>query len=283
MGLDSSKVKFSNGLRDFCALVCVAILLGPAAHGRNKQGDKLLKLGEKAEAQKQYDLALNYYDQALATDPRDPAYLLSEQRVRNKAAEGHVAEGKKLVQQQRLDEALVEFNKAYLNDPSSQIAMQEIRQTTAMIRERSKLPGGTPVLTPAERARQEIEKRINSLEGPPTLRPITNQITSLKMNNQPARVLYETVGKLAGINVLFDPQGFETLAGKNFNLELTNVTLDGVMQAPARPDEDRRGNFEHGGWAAPYAAMAEAGAKFATMGGLLLGRRTVRGLLHCLA
>ena len=32
-----------------------------------------------------------------------------------------------------------------------------------------------------------------------------------------------------------------------------NVTLDGVMQAPAYKDEDRRGGFEHGGWAMPYA------------------------------
>ncbi len=60
---------------------------------------------------------------------------------------------------------------------------------------------------------------------------------------------------------------------------LTNVTLDGVMQAPARPDEDRRGGFEHGGWAAPYAAMAELAptqteGSGATRGGLLLGRRT---------
>ncbi len=54
----------------------------------------------------------------------------------------------------------------------------------------------------------------------------------------------------------------------------TNVTLDGVMQAPARPDEDRRGGFEHGGWAAPYAAMAQAGDSIANMGALLLGRRT---------
>lgn len=52
-----------------------------------------------------------------------------------------------------------------------------------------------------------------------------------------------------------------------------NVTLDGVMQAPGRPDEDRRGAFEHGGWAVPYAAMG-TGASGATNTSLLLGRRT---------
>jgi dihydrofolate reductase len=54
----------------------------------------------------------------------------------------------------------------------------------------------------------------------------------------------------------------------------TNVSLDGVMQAPGRADEDPRNGFEHGGWAAPYAAMAQAGQVFATAGALLLGRRT---------
>jgi dihydrofolate reductase len=56
-----------------------------------------------------------------------------------------------------------------------------------------------------------------------------------------------------------------------------SVTLDGVMQAPGRPDEDRRGGFEHGGWAAPYAD--EQSGRLASEGmestrGLLLGRRT---------
>ncbi len=56
-----------------------------------------------------------------------------------------------------------------------------------------------------------------------------------------------------------------------------NVTLDGVMQAPARPDEDRRGDFEHGGWATPYfdSVMAEAaGEGMAGGGAMLFGRRT---------
>jgi len=54
----------------------------------------------------------------------------------------------------------------------------------------------------------------------------------------------------------------------------TNLTLDGVMQAPAAPDEDPRGGFEHGGGAAPYAAMQEAGDALAFDGALLFGRRT---------
>jgi dihydrofolate reductase len=56
-----------------------------------------------------------------------------------------------------------------------------------------------------------------------------------------------------------------------------NVTLDGVMQAPGRPDEDRRGGFTHGGWAAPYfdPVMGEVAAEGISQGGaLLLGRRT---------
>ncbi len=53
-----------------------------------------------------------------------------------------------------------------------------------------------------------------------------------------------------------------------------NVSLDGVMQAPARPDEDTRGGFTHGGWAAPYAAMPSTGEAMANAGGLLLGRTT---------
>jgi dihydrofolate reductase len=57
----------------------------------------------------------------------------------------------------------------------------------------------------------------------------------------------------------------------------TSVTLDGVMQAPGRPDEDRRGGFTHGGWAPPYndPVMGQVMAKgMADSGPLLLGRRT---------
>jgi dihydrofolate reductase len=61
---------------------------------------------------------------------------------------------------------------------------------------------------------------------------------------------------------------------------INSVTLDGVAQAPARSDEDRRGGFQHGGWGKPYADAVAAKAMAARMsrpvseGALLLGRTT---------
>lgn len=63
---------------------------------------------------------------------------------------------------------------------------------------------------------------------------------------------------------------------------MNHVTLDGVMQAPGRADEDTRDGFEHCGWSAPYiddVMLAAVGARIAESGGLLLGRRTYEDLL----
>jgi dihydrofolate reductase len=57
-----------------------------------------------------------------------------------------------------------------------------------------------------------------------------------------------------------------------------NISLDGVMQAPARADEDPRDGFEHGGWAIPYfdavAGQVMGERMAARRGALLFGRRT---------
>jgi dihydrofolate reductase len=60
---------------------------------------------------------------------------------------------------------------------------------------------------------------------------------------------------------------------------LNHVSLDGVMQAPARPEEDTRGGFAHGGWSAPdvdEVMMGKAGPPMGSIsaGALLLGRIT---------
>jgi dihydrofolate reductase len=55
-----------------------------------------------------------------------------------------------------------------------------------------------------------------------------------------------------------------------------HLTLDGVMQAPGRPEEDRRGGFEHGGWTTLWDPVIASVAQesMASTPALLLGRRT---------
>lgn len=57
----------------------------------------------------------------------------------------------------------------------------------------------------------------------------------------------------------------------------TFLTLDGIMQSPGAPDEDRGGGFEHGGWLIPYADDDMGrfiGETFAQADAFLLGRKT---------
>jgi dihydrofolate reductase len=58
---------------------------------------------------------------------------------------------------------------------------------------------------------------------------------------------------------------------------IEHISLDGVIQAPGAPDEDKDGNYQHGGWTRPYADPAIKDAIAAAHGktfDLLLGRRT---------
>lgn len=219
-------------LRVGVALVALALLLTTALNANNKKGDKLMKQGAEAEEQKDYDKAVDLYNRAVQADPNDPGYQLAERRARFESAEAHTRDGLKLREQQKLDDALVELQKAYITDPSYTIALQEIHNTEEMIRERAKLPANARVLSPVQKAEKAIDTRVKSLQGPPELRPLNNQITNLRMNNQSTRVLYDTVAKLAGINVLFDSQGTSGFGGggqQNFNLDLNRVTLEEAL------------------------------------------------------
>jgi len=234
--------------RKFVALLLVFLMTGGGLEAKTRKGDRFLKEGRAAEVQKNYDQALAMYEKAASEDPSDTEYILSVRRMRFTAGEAHVNAGQALRGEGKLDAALAEFEKAAAIDPSSLIAESEIARTNEMIEREKRLaaqPGAKPrtsaerAMTPAEEARQETGKRIAEMMSAPELRPISRQITTLKMNNQPPKVLFETVGKLAGINVIFDPdftsggtaKNFSTSGGtaKNFSVDLTNITLEEAL------------------------------------------------------
>lgn len=224
-------------MRDFKRLATyflLAALLVVSADAKTRKGDKLLEQGREAEARKQWETALDFYEQAMLEDPADAAYQLSMRRVRFQAAMARVEIGQKLRAAGKLEEALQQFQRAYAIDPSATMAEQELRTTIQMI-QREKAPATRSAapeergLTPAEKAQKEAEERAERLLPIPELRPLQRQISTLRMNNQPVKVLYETVGKLAGINVIFDPE-YQNPPGKStFTVDLSNTTLEEAL------------------------------------------------------
>jgi general secretion pathway protein D len=216
------------------AALLVVAMLGTQlpVSARTRKGDKLLAQGKAAEAKGELDKALQIYESALNEDPTEPAYLLNARRTRFLASERHVKDGQKIRADGHLTDALVEFQRAYAIDPASTLAQQEIRRTKEMIeRERRKANGqpeeepNNPGMTPAEVAQHEENVRIDSLQNVPELRPLNSNPFTLKMNGQKPRVLFETVGKIAGINVLFDPEYEQQNATRPQSVDLTGSTL----------------------------------------------------------
>jgi general secretion pathway protein D len=197
---------------------------------RTRKGDKFLKEGQQAEVRKQWETALDLYEKALLEDPADAAYMMAAKRVRFQAGMTHVDAGQKLRSAGRLEEALASFQKAYAIDPSIGIAEQEIYRTKEMI-EREKGKAGQPAapeeraLTPAEKAQKEVDDKVSRMLPIPELAPLNRQPLNLKMNNQPVKVLFDTVGKLAGINVVFDSE-YQPAQRNTFTIDLTNTTLE---------------------------------------------------------
>src|ERR1022692_4502976 len=215
----------------------LAILLGLAAlagclavpmTARTRKGDKFLAQGKEREVRKDWDGALDFYNKALAEDPTDPGYQLEVHQARFQASQAHVSQGLKARKEGSLGQALVEFQKAYGIDPSSSVAEQEIKTTTQMI-EREKKKGAdsdTRSLTPSQLARRNSEQKLDSMLPVPELRPLNQQPINVKMNGQPTKVLFETVGKLANINVLFDSEFKDT---NKQSIELTGATLNEAL------------------------------------------------------
>lgn len=202
------------------------------AEARTRKGDKLVKQGREFELRKQYEKALELYEQAMSDDPGDTGYQLASRRVRFQAAMSRVALGQKLRDQGELEPALAEFLKAYAIDPSAAVAEQEIRRTREMMEREKKQPGGQAAergLTPADQAREAMTEKVARIQPVPELKPIQRQIGALKMNNQPIRVLYETVGKLAGINVIFDAEFQPPPGRQNYTVDLSNSTLEEAL------------------------------------------------------
>jgi general secretion pathway protein D len=213
-------------------IVLVIALGGLLLEARTRKGDKLLAQSRAAELRKDWDKAISFAEQALSEDPADIGYQLTASRLRFYAAQFHIDQGLKLRSQGQLEQALTEFQKGYGINPASTLAGEEIERTKQMIERAKQEPGLKPeerAKTPAQVERQNEEKKFAAMERLPELKPLNADPIYLKMNNQPPKVLFETVGKYAGVNVLFDPEYTSTGTQKAQSIELNNSTLNEAL------------------------------------------------------
>ena len=173
----------------------------------------------KAEALQDYDTALEHYQKALKSDPFNANYRIKADQLRFEASQFHVRQGQKLREKGDLQMALAEFQKALLMDPSSAIAGQEIKATEELL-------GASEKAADAAAAPPKEESTTPPLATtPPILKPLSTAPINLRMSNT-ARIVFETIGKLAGLTVVFDPE----FPDRRIPVELNNVTLEQALE-----------------------------------------------------
>ncbi len=206
-------------IRPAAVLLLIGIIVAAALAA--DQAKALFNRAKDAEARQNYEQAYDLYKQAYDLKPTDLAYRASFERLRFLAGASHVHRGQLLREAGQLDAALAEFQKAVEIDPSSAIAKQELRRTQKAI-EQAKSPAPQALV---KQPSTGLQKRVEEAGGPVDLTPISNIPINLKITED-AKVIYETVGKLAGVNVLFDPD----YTSRRIKIELNNVSLEDALQ-----------------------------------------------------
>ncbi len=197
-------------------LLILAVTLAPAAD----KAKVIYNKGKDAETRQNYEQAYDFYKEAYDLKPGDLSYRAAYERLRFLAGASHVHRGQLLRGTGQLDAALAEFQKATEIDPSSSIAQQELRQTKQMID--AAKAAGPKAAAPAPTGMQKL---LADAGGPVELATISNVPINLKITED-SKVIYETVGKLAGINVLFDPD----YTSRRIKIELNNVSLEEALE-----------------------------------------------------
>jgi general secretion pathway protein D len=238
--------------------------------------------GVKAATEQKYDAAYQAFQQAFALKPKNPRYESAYLEARQRAAEQHIHNGVKLRSDQKLQEALAEFQRAAQIDGTNYDALQELQATAALIKKQeAEAANATP------KPQSALARLLEQAEGPPELQPSPNTPITLRMTTTADNV-YRTIGKLGGINVLFDLD----YKPQKITIELNEVMMQEALRLVAlesktfwRPisstaifvsAEGKRKEFEDNVMKTFYLRNASTSAELQEVAGTLKGMLEVK-------
>jgi general secretion pathway protein D len=219
--LDSKSTIFSGlgeSMLRKCGRLILCVSFGLCAAGCPK-GHSEYGLGEKAESLQDYDAALNYYQKAVKSDPHNATFRIRLNQARFEAGEMHIKRGLEMRKRGELDGAVLEFQKALAADPSSSIAEQELSRTAEIITEKNHANEASP---PTDHNQQPLAAM------PPEMKPLSRTPISMKTSND-ARIVFDTIGKLAGLTMVYDPD----FPARRITVDFNNVTLEQALELTA--------------------------------------------------
>src|SRR5882762_10059737 len=206
-------------------LVLVSILmLAVTPPTYSDEAKSAYKRGVRAESHTRYDAALEAYKQASALKPRNPKYSTAYLRMRAYVAGQHVQKGQALRDGGKLQEALAEFELAVTIDGTNFLAQQELRSAADLLRKQAEQAAAATPPKPLS----SLAKMAEDTEGPADLEPSSDTPLTLRITTT-ADNIYKTIGKLAGINVLFDID----YKPQRISIELNDVTLREALRMVA--------------------------------------------------
>jgi len=200
-------------------LLLAVVIAVPALADKAKD---LYAKGQDAEARQNYEAAFDFFRQAYNLKPKDLRYRAAYERIRFEAAASVVHRGQQLRDEGKLEEAAAEFQKAVEIDPSLFIAKQELNRTQKIINDQKNPPpqaAGPPA---------SLERKVQDAAGPVELAAISNTPITIKDSDK-SDIVYRTIGQLAGINVLFDPD----YTPRPIKVELNGVSLEEALEITA--------------------------------------------------
>jgi general secretion pathway protein D len=200
-----------------CALAWVAVLAllstGCAARWSYRQGQREAKKGN-------WDVAVARLTRALQKDPDNIGYKIALDNARIQASRFHYKEARKHLAADDLDQAQTELDIAVKYDSSNKSASDDLAIVKLRIQKREE-----------ERKRlsefDATKARVQAARLPvPVLSARSPVPITLKFTDTSLQKIFETLGKLAGVNILFDPD----FRDKRVTVNLANVTFQEALE-----------------------------------------------------